>query len=278
MQSYDGNTTPKYISKTYELPELNIGDLVLRNRQIDVFSETPFPKGKIIVGFMGSAGNETDKSGKQFVPTEEHKELGENMGKMVADRNCILSNGAAWGLPYFPIRGAKNNEGYTLGISPYQDKKSHEKRNPIKHLDLVLYAGVDFEEQPSFKFILRDAINTLYPDVVISMGGRYGTLDEDSQVIEQGGIFIPLRGSGGATDLLIDSIENKRIEKDTGAKIIIPPDQSLKSLEEAIDEGISEARGRWKAEGRTQNRFSHVAYELERLMEEEYQKKIQSDL
>jgi hypothetical protein len=110
------------------------------------------------------------------------------------------------------------------------------------------------------------------------MGGRYGTLDEDSQVIEQGGIFIPLRGSGGATDLLIDSIENKRIEKDTGAKIIIPPDQSLKSLEEAIDEGISEARGRWKAEGRTQNRFSHVAYELERLMEEEYQKKIQSDL
>ena len=55
---------------------------------------------------------------------------------------------------------------------------------------------------------------------------------------------------------------------DTGAKIIIPPDQSLKSLEEAIDEGISEARGRWKAEGRTQNRFSHVAYELERLMEE----------
>jgi hypothetical protein len=67
---------------------------------------------------------------------------------------------------------------------------------------------------------------------------------------------------------LIDSIENKRIVKDTGAKIIIPPDQSLKSLEKAIDEGISEAGRRWEAEGRTQNRFSHVAYELEILMEE----------
>lgn len=269
MQSNYINEIPKYSPKPYTLPELNIGDLVLKNREISVFSETPFPKDKIIVGFMGSAGNETDKSGKKFEPTKEHKELGETIGKIVADRDCIMSNGAAWGLPYFPIRGAKNNGGYTLGISPYSDKESHEKRNPTKHLDLVLYAGIDLKEDPHFKFIFRDTINTFYPDIVISVDGRWGTLDEDSHVIEQGKIFIPVRGSGGATDLLIGAIENEKIVKDTGAKIIIP-DRSLKSLEEAIDEGISEAKRRWESEGRTQNRFSHVAYELERLMKLQY--------
>lgn len=267
MDSNHSTAPLKYIPGTYVIPELNIGKkLHIADLEIDVLSEKPFPRDKLIIGIMGSAGKERDHSGNEFHPTPEQKELGTKLGKMFADKGCISSNGAAWGLPYFPIRGAHDAGGYTMGISPWADKESHEKRNPTKHLDLVIYVGAGDKEDPSFDFLFRDVINTRYPDIVVSFNGRTGTLDENIHVLEKGGIFIPVKGSGGATDFLIYGIEKRNIAKNNGVKIIIPQDTSLGSLENAIDEGIVEAEKRWKAKGRTQNLFYPVIDELEKVM------------
>lgn len=255
-----------YIDVNYKLPELRVGDLVLLNREISVFSKKPFPKERFIVGFMGTACEESDTSGKIFKPTSEDKELGQKIGEMIAAKGAILSNGAVWGLPYYPVQGANLSGGYTFGISPYSDRKSHERKgSPIKNFDLILYAGINCPHYQRADYTFRDWLNTLYPDIVMSAGGVIGTPDEDLHFLEQGGIFIPIRGTGGATDWLISGIEKGIFNKDTGTVVIIA-DKTLKGLESAIDQGLKEARTRWEKDGRTQNRFSHVIGELEKVI------------
>jgi len=250
---------------SYIIPELRIGKLYLKDIEVSVLSERLFPRDKIIVGFMGSAGKEPDSSGREFQPTNEDKELGERIGKIVAANNAVLSNGAVWGLPYFPIRGANLNGGYTIGISPYPSRKLHKERNPIKHFDLILYTGIECLIEPRADFTLRDWINTLYIDIAISAGGRIGTPDECLHILEQGGIYIPIRGTGGATDWLIEGIEKGIFNKDTGATVIIA-DKTQKSLEDSVKSGIEEAQREWIANRMMQNKFSHVADELEKVM------------
>ena len=201
-------------------------------------------------------------------PTQEQKDLGEYIGQIIAKRNCIVSNGAAWGLPYFPVRGANRIGGYTMGISPFFNKKDHTGKNPLKHLDLVFYTGIDYKEEPHFNFIFRDSMNVLYPDVVISLEGRWGTLNEASASIELGRVYVPVLTGGeeGATGLIKEAIEDERIKKDTDAEFFIP-DGSPGSLEQALNNAVDEVERRWQAEGRTQNRFSPVIDELERIMQ-----------
>lgn len=256
-----------YILGNYIIPTLRIGEeLTISNVEVSVFSEKPFPRSQLIVSFMGAAGKEPDASGKVNEPTQADKEIGNLVGRAVAAHGAILSNGAVYGKPYFPIRSAQLSGGYTFGISPFPDRATHEKTNPIKHFDLIVYVGKNFARYyPRANFTFRDWINTLLGDVVMSSGGIIGTPDEVLHVLEQGGIYIPIRGSGGATDLIIEGIEKGVLDKDTGGRII-KADTTPQSLELAINEGISEARRRWVKEGRTQNRFVDVADELEKVM------------
>ncbi|MBI2658557.1 hypothetical protein HYX05_00450, partial [Candidatus Woesearchaeota archaeon] len=254
----------RYNTGTYKIPEIRLGKLSLKGIDVRVLTERMFPREQMIVGFMGSAGKEPDHVGNEFQPLNEDKTRGEKIGEIIAGYGAILSNGGVWGVPYFPLRGAYKSGGYTMAISPFPDETSHLLRNPLKHLHFIIYVGIACPIDEKFNFIIRDAFNTLYPNLVISRGGRWGTFDEDVHVIEQGGVLVLDKGSGSTTDSLIGIVESKKIEKDTGARIIIPKDESLQSLEEAIGEGMAEAQNRWKKEGRTQNRFAHVIDELEK--------------
>lgn len=256
-----------YIPGNYRIPMLHIGpELAILNVEACIFSERPFPKDQLIVSFMGSAGKEPDASGKINEPLPIDKEIGNLVGSAVAAQGAIMSNGAVFGKPYFPIRSAQLNGSYTFGISPFSGRAEHEKHNPIKHFDMILYVGKDFDQlYPRASFTFRDWVNTLYGDVVMSSGGVIGTPDEVTHVLEQGGIYIPIRGSGGATDWVIRGIEDDTLKKDTGGRVIIA-DTTPQGLELAINEGLAEARARWAREGRTTNRFSHVADELEKVM------------
>ena len=132
-----------YKPGTYTIPEIRIGKLSLRDIEVRVLTQKPFPKDQMIVGFMGSAGKEPDNAGAEFQPIDEDKIRGEKIGEIVAGYGAILSNGAVWGVPYFPLRGAYRRGGYTMAISPFPDEVSHLKRNPLKHIDLIIYVGID---------------------------------------------------------------------------------------------------------------------------------------
>jgi len=255
----------KYNTGIYTIPEIRIGRMILPNNEVAVLSGTLYPKDKLIVGFMGSAGKERDINGNEFKPTDEQKELAEKIGRIAAERSCILSNGALWGVPYFAARGAKKANGYTIGISPSKDHYEHtgEKNKPIKHFDLLFYVGLGYKPLPAFDMVFRDVFNTLYPDIIISMDGRWGTLDEDTHAIELGKTFVPVKDSGGTTGELVSIIEKGVIKKETGAKIIIAESANI---EEAIDIAIKEARKRWAIEGRKENLFSEIISELEEVM------------
>jgi len=256
----------KYIPGTYTIPELVLGKkMVLRDINIEVFSDRSFPRDKLIVGFMGSAGKEPDMNGYVFEPTPELKVRGEMLGKIVAEEDGIASNGAVWGAPYYPIRGAHESGGFTMGVSPFPDEKSHVKSNPIKHLDLLIYLGIGCFINPRADFTFRDWCNSIFPDVFFSEDGRWGTANEVTQYIEIGGIYVPAKGSGGATDMIVDAYESKKIVKDTGAIFVIQDDLE-DGLEYKLRKAMALAKERWKKEGRAQNRFSYVADELEKVM------------
>lgn len=91
-------------------------------------------------------------------------QLARKVGNFIAERNGILVNGGLGGVMEGASKGAKESGGTTVGIIP-SDNKDHAN----KYIDIVIPTG------------LGEARNTLVVrsgDVVIAVGGEYGTLSE----------------------------------------------------------------------------------------------------
>lgn len=258
----------------YSIPSIKVGEhQALLNIEVDVKSTSPFPHDRFIVGFMGSAGNEVDRAGNEYVPTDEDKKFGDEIGRIVAKHNAIMSNGACYGIPYFPIKGAKRHGGYTMGISPASSRQKllESARRlegcspPDKYMDLVYFAGIDHVERPHFDLMQRDIYNTDAADIIVSKGGRWGTLDELCHVLDCGDILIPLEGSEGVTEMVIDAYKKKLIKKETGA-VVLPT--TIENFEKNLLHAMELTKKRWKKEGRTHNRFLYMVRPLEDKMKE----------
>jgi len=247
--------------------DIKLGRFALQNPEFYVFTERPFPKDKIIVGFMSRAGINTDISGEKYEPKSGQIELGERVGQLVAAREHIMANGATLGIPYFAIRGASKSGGYTLGFSPNPNKEEHESEigRDMKYLDLAIFVGSGDDKGQDL--VNRDVFYSSFLDAASSVDGRWGTLHELAQIMDQGRIYVPLEGSGGATGLVMAGIDGE-IKKDTGVVVFRPSDYS-NGLEDAINFALDEAERRWRAEGRTENRFAYVIDKLEETMRQE---------
>src|SRR5262245_49059422 len=64
---------------------------------------------RVTVGVMGSAGG---RLGETAIS------LATEMGRVIAERNCVLVTGACPGLPHYAVKGAKTAGGIVVGISP----------------------------------------------------------------------------------------------------------------------------------------------------------------
>src|SRR3989338_8586080 len=112
---------------------------------------------RLKIGVMGSA------SGPQIedpVAREKARKLGEEIGK----RGHIFINGACPGLPNDALLGAKEFNGFTIGISPAFSEYEHinEYRSPPAH-DMIIYMGLGFME--------LDIINIRSSDAAALLGG-----------------------------------------------------------------------------------------------------------
>lgn len=128
---------------------------------------------KIIVGVIG--GSEADK--KTF-------KLAYEIGQEIAKRNYILVCGGMGGVMESASKGAKSAHGLTIGILPGKDKK---EANP--YIDIPIITAMSHA---------RNAIIVRTADVLIAIGGKYGTLSEialakviDKPVIGLGSWDIP---------------------------------------------------------------------------------------
>ncbi|MBI4121416.1 MAG: LOG family protein [Candidatus Ryanbacteria bacterium] len=145
--------------------------------------------------FCVSGGAETANASPDAL--ERAKEL----GREIARRGAILINGATTGFPYWAAIGAKEQNGFTIGISPAESEEEHVERYnlPLDYMDIIIFSG--------FGYSGRNLLLTRSSDAVIVASGRIGTLNEFTVAFEDGKPIGVLTGTGGTTELLEHIIE-----------------------------------------------------------------------
>ncbi|HCJ67513.1 MAG TPA: TIGR00725 family protein [Elusimicrobia bacterium] len=115
---------------------------------------------------------------------ENAAKLAEEVGRRIAEKGYILVCGGMSGVMEFVCKGAKSADGLTIGILPGKDKS---EGNP--YIDIPIVTAMSHA---------RNAIIVRTADVLIAIGGKYGTLSEialakviNKQVIGLGSWNIP---------------------------------------------------------------------------------------
>ncbi|NCN52966.1 hypothetical protein GW950_00705 [Candidatus Wolfebacteria bacterium] len=127
-------------------------------------------------------------------------EKAEELGREVARRGMVLMTGATVGIPYWAAKGAKEEGGIVIGLSPAASEASHVKtyRLPTDYHDLIVYTG--------FEYSGRNLLLTRSADAVINICGRMGTLNEFTIAFEDNKPIGVLEGTGGTADHLRDIV------------------------------------------------------------------------
>ncbi len=129
-------------------------------------------------------------------------EKAEEIGREVARRGAVLVTGATTGIPYWSAKGAKEEGGFVIGISPAASEASHLKTYhlPLDYHDLVIYTG--------FEYSGRNLLLTRAADAIIIMCGRIGTMNEFTIAFEDQKPIGILTGTGGTADMLEDFVKH----------------------------------------------------------------------
>jgi uncharacterized protein (TIGR00725 family) len=106
--------------------------------------------------------------------------LAEELGREIARHEAILVTGAGTGFPLWAAMGAKEEEGFCIGLSPAATEKEHKEiyRLPTDYLDVITYTG--------FGYSGRNLLLTRSSDAVIIGCGRIGTINEFTVAYEEG--------------------------------------------------------------------------------------------
>ncbi|HEV3155954.1 MAG TPA: hypothetical protein VGZ00_01275 [Candidatus Baltobacteraceae bacterium] len=162
---------------------------------------------KIQVGVMGSAGG---------ILLPEHLKRAYQLGRGIAERDCVLVTGACPGLPDAAAHGAHDAGGFVLGVSPAISLDEHIRiySSPTEPYDAMVFT--------SSGLMGREVHNIHSSDFVLFIGGRSGTLGEFAIAFDEGKLIGILRDTGGIINEL--PAIARLIEKDTGSEIVVEND------------------------------------------------------
>ncbi len=134
--------------------------------------------------------------------SENATKLAEEVGREIVRQNGVVVTGATSGIPYWAAKGAKEEGGISIGLSPAASEIAHIKsyRLPTDYFDLIIYTGFDYSG--------RNLILTRSSDAVITICGRMGTLNEFTIAFEDNKPQGVLVGSGGTADYVKEIVEN----------------------------------------------------------------------
>lgn len=151
-----------------------------------------FPQNSKFEGIIGVCGaSQIDKKIYRLV---------EELGRTIATEKFILATGGLGGTMEAASKGAKQAEGFTIGIIPSLDKKS---ANP--YIDIVIPTGMGEA---------RNNILIATADAIITVAGDSGTLSEIALAWKMNKPIVSLRTTGGwSTQLADKKIDNKREDK-----------------------------------------------------------------
>lgn len=158
---------------------------------------------RMTIGVMGSASGPLD-----VVSLAAAYDL----GRAVAERDCVLITGGCPGLPYEAVRGAKDAGGLVIGISPglSRDEHVHKYASPDDGFDVLIYTGSGL--------MGREVENIRSSDIVVIAGGRSGTLGEFAIAYDEGKLIGILEGTGGVADAVEQLLAF--CDKPTGAVVL----------------------------------------------------------
>lgn len=156
----------------------------------------------------------------------------EELGHEIIRQDGILITGATTGIPHLSAKGAKDEGGISIGISPAATYAAHVKsyKLPIDYFDFIIYSGFDYAG--------RNLILTKAADAVIVVCGGFGTLNEFTIALEDDKPVGVLTGTCGTADQIYGLIEKIKDPHHHGkGKLVFSdnPKELVKKLTEVID-------------------------------------------
>ena len=124
-------------------------------------------------------------------------DVAEEIGRLIAQKNGVIVCGGHGGVMEAACRGAKEEGGTTVGILPYTKDEAN------KYIDIAIPTGIGN---------IRNFLVVSAGDVVIAIGGRWGTLNEISYCMITGKPLILVKGTGGCVDEIINGSLMQNIE------------------------------------------------------------------
>jgi len=176
---------------------------------------------KLKIGVMGSASGPQIRDPNAIAKA---RLLGREIGK----RGHIFINGACPGLPHEALLGAKEEGGFTVGISPAFSEYEHvnEYKSPADN-EMIIFTGLGFME--------RDIINIRSSNGIVIVGGGIGTLNEFTIAYDEGRPVGIVTNSGGISNA-IPHIIQELCHRELHPNIVFDDDpvQLLSKLEVVI--------------------------------------------
>jgi uncharacterized protein (TIGR00725 family) len=146
-------------------------------------------------------------------------EVAEKVGRGIAQRGAVLVCGGRGGVMEAACRGAKSVNGVTVGLLP----ETKDEANAF--VDVPVSTGLGMRRN----FLVVSAA-----DVVIAIGGRWGTLSEISFATIFGKPVVLVAGTGGC----VDELASGQLMKQSESRLSV-----ASSAEEAIEKAFALCQG-----------------------------------
>lgn len=149
---------------------------------------------------------------------DKAKQIGEELAK----KDVVVITGACPGLPYAAAISAKDKGGKVWGFCPAPNLKKQQENLPDVDTSIfskLTYVPSDFDfiETKMICCKYRNVTSVANCDAGIIISGRWGSLNEFTNLADLGKVIGVLTGTGGIADELPELV--KKVNKDTGAKI-----------------------------------------------------------
>jgi len=183
------------------------------------------------IGVFGSAAGATD----------EILSKAKQIGKKLGEEKCTVITGACMGLPYAAAYEAKTTGAKVWGFSPehnWEGQKQFTPENQIEY-DKIIYTPENFilKNNSIARKKYRDVVSTGHCDGAIIISGRWGSMNEFTNLVDMGKVIGVLTGTGGIADELPRLYELLKKKKPSAA-IVIFNDNPKKLVEEVLDKII----------------------------------------
>ena len=168
---------------------------------------------KYKIGVFGSAEGDIQKI------FNKARSLGKELGK----QKVIVITGASTGLPYEVAKTAKEHDAQVWGYSQASNFEDQEKLSPgcdssIYKKLIYIPKNYEFASNNAVCKKYRNVTSTATCDAGIIIAGRWGTMNEFTNLYDMGKVIGVLTDTGGVADEL-QSL-NQKIYKKSKAKVL----------------------------------------------------------